>query len=386
MQNMKRWGWAASLAVLTAWGLAGCGGGNDPLPPKASISKVYVMGDSLADVGTFGGVKFTVQDPVNPQNSLVWSQLIANSFGLNGSAQCNFFTFTGTTFAPNSTAGCTNYAIGGGRVRVKDAEGGNNNPQTVGTQMAARALAGTYTSNDLVLIDGGGNDAADLVTAFLTLSAAAGTGSEAAAFSAYQTLLEQQLSSQAITTALGQSNGTVVAAGLYMQTLANTFYDAVNASVLNNGAKHVAILNIPDITITPRFQAVLGTMSTAQSSQVQGMIRAWITAFNDQLKTRIGNDSRVALVDFYKDFQDEVADPVSYGLTNVTTPVCTATVGALDKFPCLSNALDTTFLPAGKSAGWWKSYAFADGFHPTPYGHQLLAASVSRALARAGWL
>ena len=30
--------------------------------------------------------------------------------------------------------------------------------------------------------------------------------------------------------------------------------------------------------------------------------------------------------------------------------------------------------------------AFSDGFHPTPYGHRLLAASISRALARAGWL
>ena len=40
----------------------------------------------------------------------------------------------------------------------------------------------------------------------------------------------------------------------------------------------------------------------------------------------------------------------------------------------------------GKAPGWWKSYAFSDGFHPTPFGHQLLAASVSRALARAGWL
>jgi outer membrane lipase/esterase len=43
--------------------------------------------------------------------------------------------------------------------------------------------------------------------------------------------------------------------------------------------------------------------------------------------------------------------------------------------------------PAGVSgAGWWKSYAFSDGFHPTPYGHQLLAQLISLSLARAGWL
>lgn len=168
-----------------------------------------------------------------------------------------------------------------------------------------------------------------------------------------------------------------------MQTLANTFYDDIANKVLAKNALRVAVLNIPDITITPRFQAVLATMSAQQSTQVQTLIRTWISAFNAQLKTRIGSDARVALVDFYTDFQDEVANPASYALSNVTTPVCTVTMGALGNFPCLSTALDAV---QGKTAGWWKSYAFSDGFHPTPYGHQLLAASVSRALARAGWL
>lgn len=62
MRQLKRYGLAAGLVIALAWGLVGCGG-NDSLPPKTSINKVYVMGDSLADVGTFGGVKFTVQDP-----------------------------------------------------------------------------------------------------------------------------------------------------------------------------------------------------------------------------------------------------------------------------------------------------------------------------------
>ncbi len=170
MRQLQRYGLAAGLVMALAWGLVGCGG-NDSLPPKTSISKVYVMGDSLADVGTFGGVKFTVQDPLTPSNSLIWPQIIANQFGLNGADQCNFYAFTGSTFAANTTPGCTNYAIGGGRVRVKDADGGNLNPLTVGTQMATRALSGDYTSGDLVLLVGGGNDAADLTTAFLRAAA-----------------------------------------------------------------------------------------------------------------------------------------------------------------------------------------------------------------------
>ena len=382
MRQFKRYGLLASLATVLAWGLAGCGG-NDSLPTKASISKVYVMGDSLADVGTFGGVKFTVQDPLTPNNSLIWPQVIANQFGVNGAEQCNFYAFTGTTFAANTTAGCTNYAIGGGRVRVKDADGGNLNPLTVGTQMATQALYGDYTSGDLVLLVGGGNDAADLTTAFL--QAAGDPTNTGGMVTAFQTFLQQQLTPTVMGQLLTQDPSGSSAGVAYMTALANTFYEDVTTKVLAKKATHVAILNMPDITITPLLQATLGTMSAAQSAQVQALVRAWITTFNAQLKTRIGTDSRIALVDFYTDFQDEVSKPGDYGLSNVTAAACTANMGLLGNFPCLSTTLDAS-PPAGKTAGWWKRYAFSDGFHPTPYAHGLLAASVSRTLARAGWL
>jgi outer membrane lipase/esterase len=382
VRQFKRYGLIASLATVLAWGLAGCGG-NDSLPAKASISKVYVMGDSLADVGTFGGVKFTVQDPLTPSNSLIWTQIIANQFGVNGADQCNFYAFTGATFAANTTTGCTNYAIGGGRVRVKDAEGGNLNPLTVGTQMATRALSGDYTSGDLVLLVGGGNDAADLTTAFLL--AAADPTNDGGKVTAFQTFLQQQLTPLVMGQLLTQDPTGSSAGVAYMTALANTFYEDVTTKVLAKKATHVAILNMPDITITPLLQATLSTMSSAQSAQVQALVRAWITTFNAQLKSRVGTDSRIALVDFYTDFQDEVNKPLDYGLSNVTAAVCTTDMGLLGNFPCLSTTLDAS-PPTGKTAGWWKRYAFSDGFHPTPFGHSLLAASVSRALARAGWL
>ena len=334
-------------------------------------------------MGTFGGVKFTVQDPLTPSNSLIWPQIIANQFGLNGADQCNFYAFTGSTFAANTTPGCTNYAIGGGRVRVKDADGGNLNPLTVGTQMATRALSGDYTSGDLVLLVGGGNDAADLTTAFLR--AAADPTNTGGMVTAFQTFLLQQLPPADVGQLLTQDPTGSSAGVAYMTALANTFYEDVSTKVLAKKASHVAILNMPDITITPLLQATLSTMSPTQAGQVQALVRAWITTFNAQLKTRIGSDTRIALVDFYADFQDEVNKPTDYGLSNVTNPVCTTDMGLLGNFPCLSTTLDAS-PPAGSSAGWWERYAFSDGFHPTPFGHSLLAASVSRALARAGWL
>lgn len=367
MRNMARLSWSAGLAALVALGLAGCGG-NDSLPSKAQISKVYVMGDSLADVGTFGGIKFTVQDPNNAKNSLIWTQLIANYFGLDGSAQCNFYSITDSI---GTNPSCTNFAIGGARIVNKSTD----TLPTVGDQLTVRSAA-PFTDTDLLLVDGGGNDAADLATAFLTV---AGGGDPAD----YQKFLLQQLSLQELAGAFGQDATGSVAAGLYMQNLAKTYYKAIKEKALDNGAKRVGVLNVPDITVTPRFQAVLVSLGDSGPT-VQGLIRQWITAFNTQLKASVAADARIALVDFYSDFQDEVNKPADYGLTNATTPVCSLVKSeTFGNFPCLSTELDAM---DGKLAGWWKKYAFADGFHPTPYGHQLLAASVSRALARAGWL
>ena len=385
MRKFTRWGWAASLALLTAWGLSGCGGSNDPVPPKASINKVYVMGDSLADVGTFG-FKFTVQDAMNDKGFQIWPQLVANAFGVDGSAQCNVFVYENNTFGMNSTAGCTNYAIGGGRIIAGSLNGGSNSPINVGVQMATRAAAGNYTATDLVLIDGGGNDAADLVGAYLAASTTQGLQN-------YQTFLSQQLDSATISALLPQTNGAALAAGAYMQALADTFYGQIKAQVLDKGATRVAVLDMPDITLTPRFRMVLAGVTAAKDAAtaqaLQSAIRQWISTFNSRLQSKFAGDARVTVAPFYADFTDEINNPDAYQLSNVTTAACLVSGVGSDNLPsydfqrCTSAALDS--LP-GKTAGWWKSYAFSDGFHPTPYGHQLLVASVSRALARAGWL
>lgn len=101
----------AATSLAAALLLAACGGGGSgtaDTTPRLSISSVKVFGDSIQDSGTFG-YKFTVQTPDN----LIYAERIAANYG---QTLCNFFVFTGTTFAPNSKAGCTNFAIGGGRI------------------------------------------------------------------------------------------------------------------------------------------------------------------------------------------------------------------------------------------------------------------------------
>jgi len=331
MHLSRRWSRIAALAVLTAAGLVACGGGNDPLPPKASISRVYVMGDSLADVGTFG-YKFTVQ------GFQIWPQIVANQFGLNGAAQCNFFTYDTQSTPSNpsftqGTTGCTNYAIGDGRIT------GNGNPQTIGTQLITRS--GSYNSTDLVLIDGGGNDAADLAGAYIDFAIASSTN-QAAAFTALNAVLSQ----------MGLStNGTDTAAQgqRYMVALANTFTSQIITNTLNKGAAHVAVLDIPDITLTPRFSMVIGNIAASDSvaaAQIKQLIQSWISAYNSQLAQNFSNEKRVAIVPFYADFTDEITHPQAYSLSNVSDTACPATGTDSNGLPtydfptCTPTALD----------------------------------------------
>ena len=75
-----------------------------------------------------------------------------------GQTLCNFFKFTGTTFVANTDkTGCTNFAIGGGRITYTGAGASAANPLNIGTQMATYASAASFSATDLVIIDGGGN-------------------------------------------------------------------------------------------------------------------------------------------------------------------------------------------------------------------------------------
>lgn len=144
-------------ALATAVLLAACGGG-DP-----AITSVKVMGDSLSDSGTFG-LKFTVQGSAGTGagSTPIWPELVADDVA-DTDALCAYYRVNPVTQAATVQTGCTNYAVGGGRINHFD------NPQdprsiTLQLQQAAQ-VHGSYKSSDLLLVDGGGNDAADLAGA-----------------------------------------------------------------------------------------------------------------------------------------------------------------------------------------------------------------------------
>lgn len=370
-----------AAAVVMAFGLWSCSG-DDTAPT------VTVMGDSLNDVGTFG-IKATVQDASNPKGFPLWTQTIANAYGADGSSQCPYYLATQTgTFSSNPNSTCTNYAIGGARIVAPASVGGASSPLTIGTQMARRASMGSIAALELVLVDGGGNDVADLVGAYL----AAGTGQAGA--TAYQSFLSQQLDSATMANLLAQPNGGALAAAAYMQKLADTFHGQIRTHLLDKGAQRVVVLNVPDISLTPRFKAVLAGVTAlagpATAQMLEMAIKQWVAAFNAQLASKFATEPRLLIVDFNATFTDIVKNynSTKYALTNATEASCPVVGQDSDGLPtydfpkCSSAALDA--MP-GKSAGWWKTYLFSDGFHPSPRGHEIMAQAVREQMDAKGW-
>jgi phospholipase/lecithinase/hemolysin len=187
------------------------------------------------------------------------------------------------------------------------------------------------------------------------------------------------------------------------------FYGSIKTTALDKGAEKVAVLNMPGITNTPRFQMALagvaaayggGTAGATARGQAEALFKSWVEAFNARLATNVAGDKRIVLVDFYTAFNDQIANPAQYGLTNVTTPACPPVLnaqgqpvlsGGLPTYnfqTCTAAALSAMTPPPGATGGtnWWQTYAFSDGFHPTPLGYQLLSQLVAKSLATAGWL
>lgn len=382
-------------AVAAAMLLTACGGGDDDddsnQPPAATpVKRVQVIGDSLADSGVVQGVPtygrtFTIQGS-SSEPYTIWPERIAQYYGQ--APLCPVYRFDGRTFSLNTTAGCTSFAVGGARINNSLQGGGQASPQALLRQMQDLRAKGLATG-DLVLIDGGGNDAADLAAAFI--SSPINLASE------MRTLVKTLLSDQEIEAAL-KANGLSGVGELYMERLADTLFDQIQGEVLAGNDVRVMVLNVPNVSQTPRFVSALDQIEALLGARLRESIEEdvsdWVDAFNAQLARRATAQSRVAVADFEERLDALIEQPARFGLTNVTKPACEPGFndGAgkpvnLDFEHCTAQALSALTPPVGVTGGanWWQTYLFADGFHPTPYGHQLMADLVKDNLRRVGW-
>jgi len=392
-KTMKQWKWAAAAAASCAIILAGCGGASDgaSTTPKTVAPSVKVFGDSIMDSGALG-YKFTIQssDPANP--FLIFSEIVAANFGVN--RLCSFFNFNGSTFVPNAT--CTNYAVASARVNnlTNTASPSSTVPFSIPFQLATGSAS--LSASDLVIIDGGANDLADLTGAYLGATTPAGI---ATYMNMLGTLLPPATVSAIIGTPTATSLGT--AGGAYAQAIGQTLAASIKANVVAKGVTKVVVVNTTDITATPRFQAVLAAVAAAGGSAkrdaVQAAVRAWTQALNAALAQGLAG-TNVQLYDLYTEGSRIYSTPAQFSLTNVSTPACPKVAGGLSSVglpgldfaptvaACTSANLSAN-IPVGEtSANWWTSYAFADQFHPSPALHKLIAQSINLQLAKAGWL
>ena len=363
---------AAALAVSAM--LAACGGsGPGDQTPRVTYGKMVNFGDSLSDVGTYrvsfvasvyGGGEYSINPlPTEITTALTnWTEFLAAQLVLP--RPCAAVTGLNTVTNPNlpyppvpraTHANCFDWAQGGSRVTNPVGPGNAllfnpANPATysnaigqltepVVTQIANHlAVQPQFAADDLVTVFAGGND---LFINLATFSATVAAGGDPVA--------AQQAAVGAMVTAADDLAGYV------------------STKILANGATHVVVLNLPDVSLTP-----MGL----ENPTAQPLILAMTQAFNGELAAKMPAGDSILFVDAFTSSQQQAAAPAMFGLTNVTDPACDLT-----KVSSSLLCSAATLIAADVSF-----YEYADTVHPTPYGYRLLSQLVAQQMAIRGWL
>ena len=195
----------------------------------------------------------------------------------------------------------------------------------VTAQVEAQVAAGGFRDKDLATVFAGVNDLLEL-------------------YAQYPSLSEQVLQAQA------RDRG---------QRLARVVNRLVDL-----GAK-VIVSDLPDLGLTP-FAIAQNNLNAGRA----GVLTRLTNAFNEQLGVNVLLDGRfVGLMQAQLRFAALARSPGGFGLTNITTGVCTSPVP-----DCTTNTLLTGANPS--------QYLWADDTHLGPGGHQQLATLALERAAR----
>lgn len=344
--------------------LTGCGGGSSNTSAssagKPQFSSIVSFGDSLSDVGSY------VSATVDPQTGIatgghfttnpgaIWVEDIAATLGLTISPNVTGF---GLTQSSCPLPHCTGYGQGGSRVTDPNGVGHSSGELTIPmvSQMdhflAANA---SYKPADLVFVYGGNNDV------FVQAATVSAVAAAAAALPG--------ATPDSIAAAVAQAQQAAAAA---MAQAATELVSDVRDKILAKGAVYVALMNLPDSAATP-YGATL-------SGSGRALLTSLVNVFNATLQKAVSDQAlNLLLIDANDASKRVLANPAQYGVTNSTIPAC-----------------DLTKLPGGSALFCNQStliasadthFLFADGVHPTAYGHKLFADYVALQMAKKGWL
>lgn len=283
------------------------------IAPVISHSGIYVFGDSLSDAGnvaaaTFGYLPASPYSAGRFSNGNVWVQDLAHNLGLPA--------------VTPSLRGGNDFAFGGaetGTTAVHTA-----NPTDLGSQLAQFVAKVPHPSpNALYTVWAGSNDVLGIANSKLTPS-------------------QQQLAVQ--------------------QAVANE--TAFIKGLIAHGAKHLVVMDVPDLSKTPYETA--RPASDAASGADARLYNAGLGAAIWQIVA--SGAASIDYVDTYTLLDSAIAHPASYGFTNVTQPVWTG------------NLTSTHGGALNASGAAQNGYLFFDNLHPTAAGHTYLAAAVTQSL------
>jgi len=274
---------------------------------KAPFSRTIFIGDSLTDSGWFrplltriAGQQATQWGRFTTGPDFVWSEHLANFYGTDA---------TSRTGSGNGGQMGDNYAIGSARVAGPLLV----QPLTTQYQRYLNDSNGQIDRNALYTVWGGAND---LFVSSVLIPLAPSIRSSA-------------VSAQA---------------------------DIVQG-LQERGARYVLVPNIPDIGLTPLFQA----LGTTVANWGTGLSRDYNQALYSELANR---GLRVIPMDTFSLLQEATSNPALYGFSNIRGTACTPQL-ILQSIFC--NPATYTVPNAGQS------YLFADGVHPAGMAQQAIA-------------
>ncbi|SOE96220.1 Phospholipase/lecithinase/hemolysin [Burkholderia sp. D7] len=321
---------AGVISLLTACGGGGSGSSGAPNPPGGVDLQVVSFGDSLSDVGTYapiasavGGGRFTT----NPGQ--VWTQDVAQYYGDTLTA-----AFTIDIAHELSAQGGLGYAEGGSTVATPanlydflTAVIGNVE-MPVNQQVSSYLSAhGSFNSGQLVLVWAGAND---------VLRA-----------------------------------GTLPAAAPTVQTAATTLAQLIG-QIIQSGATHVVVVNVPNIGLTPKGLAASdGGANLTQLSQM----------FNSDLNAALqadGLQGKVIQIDSYTWADQIIANFQANGFAVSNTGTACNPATTPDDTSLLCSP--ATYVASNAD----QTYMFADDIHPTTRLHTLFAQYVEQQIAATG--
>jgi phospholipase/lecithinase/hemolysin len=277
-----------------------------PAAAAPVFSRIYAFGDSLSDAGNdyiaSAGVLPTalIYSDGRFSNGPVWVQDLAADLHLPA--------------VKPSLNGGTDFAYGGAEAGAEPLH--TVSPLDLPSQLAQFLVDEPHPStNALYTLSIGGNDVIDAISAY--------AGNPAGA----------------------------------MADVAAAVHDEVGfvRALAADGAKHFAIMNVPDLGKTPEEAADAGVATKLS------------LLYDVELQSGLGSLSAadylsIDLVNAFGLIDRAVADPGKYGLTNVKTPVWTGN---------FENPFSGTLHATGPAQN---SYLFFDHLHPTETGHLALAA------------